>query len=120
MLLLNAQHPNRKPPIQMQMFLLHFSNSWRTVDAIAKQTQREVMHSKQQAVEFAEEETDLNWGDEQADEHDEPAAVGKPPLGMRARQKTFKVRPRRARLAKDDDVEDLSAETDVQVSSFVT
>jgi hypothetical protein len=39
---------------------------------------------------------------------------------MRARQKTFKVRPRRARLAKDDDVEDLSAETDVQVSSFVT
>ena len=51
---------------------------------------------------------------------DEPAAVGKPPLGMRARQKTFKVRPRRARLAKDDDVEDLSAETDVQVSSFVT
>ena len=76
MLLFNAQHPNRKPHVQMQMFLLHFSNSWRTVDAIAKQTQREVMHSKQQAIEFAEEETDLNWGDEQADEHDEPAAVG--------------------------------------------
>ena len=39
---------------------------------------------------------------------------------MRARQKTVKIKPRRARQAKNDDVEDLSAENDVQVSCFVT